>query len=164
MFQGLKTDIEQRKAMLCGNLTQHAPIINIESNNAVIKFHSDGNVNHRGFRALVLLSENCDKTIELNEQSRSYRLDKIDTSYPPLLDCHFVITVPEGYVIKIEFEHFHLAPCHIDNSSCTCDYVALLDGSDAFAEPIQKNLCGHSLPQSVTSSGRSLYVRYVTGK
>ncbi|KAJ6633725.1 Cubilin like, partial [Pseudolycoriella hygida] len=161
VFQGLKTDADQRKAMLCGNLTQHAPVVNIKSNNAIVKFHSDGNVNNGGFSALILFSENCDKTIELNDKSPSYTLNQTSTSYPPHLDCHYVITVPDGYVVKIEFEHFHLAPCHND-TSCTCDYVAILDGSDTFAEAIDKNLCGHSLPQSVTSSGRSLFVRYVT--
>lgn len=164
VYQGLKTEKEHRKAILCGNLTQHAPTINIPSNNAVVKFHSDANVNNGGFSALVLFGENCDKTIELNDRSPSYKLDKISESYPPLLDCQYVITVPEGYVIKVEFEQFHLAPCHRDNSSCTCDFVAVLDGSDAFAEPIQKNLCGHSLPQSIISGGRSLFIRFVTGK
>lgn len=164
VYQGLKTDKENRKAMLCGNLTQHAPIVNIDSNNAVVKFHSDGNINHGGFSALVLFGENCDKTIELNDRSPTYKLDKVEAAYPPLLDCHYAITVPEGYVVKIEFDHFHLAPCSHDNSSCTCDYVALMDGPDSFAEPIQKHLCGQSLPQTVTSSGRSLYIRYVTGK
>lgn len=164
VFQGVKTDLEQRKALLCGNLTRHAPIINIDSNNAIVKFHSDGNINHGGFSALVLFSENCDKDIDLNDISPNYRLDKVEGSYPSLLDCHYVIKVPEGFVVKIEFDHFHLAPCHNDNTSCTCDYVALMDGSDAFAEPIQKNLCGHSLPQSVTTSGQSLFIRYVTGE
>ncbi|KAG4066297.1 hypothetical protein HA402_000521 [Bradysia odoriphaga] len=162
VYQGLKTDDTHRKALLCGNLTQHAPIINIASNNAVVKFRSDGNINSGGFSALILFGENCDKTIELNDRSPSYKLDKISTAYPPLLDCQYVITVPEGFVIKVEFEHFHLAPCHRDNSSCTCDFVAVLDGSDAFAEPIQKNLCGHNLPQNIISSGRSLFIRYVT--
>lgn len=164
MYQGLKPELENRRALLCGNLTQHTPIINIESNNAVVKFHSDGNINHGGFSALVLFGDNCDKKIELNDRSPSYKLDNIATSYPPLLDCHYAISVPEGYVVKIEFERFNLAPCYQDNSSCTCDYVSLMDGSDAFAEPIQTNLCGHSLPKNVTSSGRSLFLRYVTGK
>lgn len=163
VYQGLKIENDQRKALLCGNLTQHAPTINIPSNNAVVKFQSDGNLNHGGFSALVLFGENCDKTIELNDRSPSYKLDKISTAYPPLLDCQYVITVPEGYVVKVEFEHFHLAPCHRDNSSCTCDFVAVLDGPDAFAEPIQKNLCGHTLPQRIISSGRSMFIRYVTG-
>ncbi|KAJ6642436.1 Cubilin like [Pseudolycoriella hygida] len=161
VFQGLKTDADQRKAMLCGNLTQHAPVVNIKSHNAIVKFHSDGEFNSGGFSALILFSENCDKTIELNDKSPSYTLNQTSTSYPPHLDCHYVITVPDEYVVQIEFEHFHLAPCHND-TSCTCDYVAILDGSDTFAEAIEKNLCGHSLPQTVTSSGRSLFVRYVT--
>ncbi len=164
VYKGMKMEKDQRKALLCGNLTQHAPVINIDSNNAVVKFHSDANVNNGGFSALVLFSENCDKTIELNSGSTSYKLDKVSASYPPLLDCHYVITVPEGYVIKMEFEHFHLAPCHNDNTSCTCDYVSVLDGPDAFAEPIQKNLCGHIMPQNLKSGGRSLFVRFVTGK
>ncbi|KAJ6643391.1 Cubilin like [Pseudolycoriella hygida] len=162
VFQGLMTDPDQRRAVLCGNLTQHAPVVNIKSNNAIVKFHSNGDNNNGGFSALILFSENCDKTIELNDKSPSYILNQTWISYPPHLDCHYVITVPDGYVVNIEFEHFHLAPCHND-TSCTCDYVAILDGSDTFAEAIDKNLCGHSLPQTVTSSGRSLFVRYVTG-
>lgn len=164
VFQGLKTEPDQRKALLCGNLTQHAPIINVESNNAVVKFHSDGSITHGGFSALVLFSEMCDKAINLDATTPTYTLDKVDRSYPPLLDCHYVVKVPEGYVVKVEFTQFHLAPCGVDNTSCTCDYVSLLDGPDYFSDPIEKNLCGHSVPRTTLSSGPSLFIRYVTGE
>lgn len=166
VFEGHVLETEYRKAHLCGNLTSHTPIVNINSNKAVIRFQSDASVSVGGFSALVLMVPKCDKDIELTEKAGTYHLDETSTGYRDLLDCHYKVYGPDGWVVKMEFTEFHLAPCApAANGSlpCSCDFVEVRDGGGPYSEPIGDKLCGHSLPRTLTSTSSALWVRMATG-
>lgn len=139
VYEGHTLEESNRKAKLCGNLTQHAPSIIINSNNAIVKFASDSSIQLDGFSALVLFSKKCNQPIRLSESQRSYTLDKITQAYEPLLHCEYFITATEGYIIQAKFIQFHLRPCEEPfNVTCGCDYLNIRDGAGPFAESLGK--------------------------
>lgn len=164
VYQGSQLSSDKRLAHLCGNLTKYElPVINVQSNKAVIKFQSDSAAAAHGMSAVVMMLESCDKTINLNLTSRTYELNAIYSSYGGLLDCQYTINAPEGYVITSSFKQFHLAPCSNNNASCECDFIELRDGGGTFAEMIGERLCGHSLPNNVTTTVSRMWMRFATG-
>ena len=79
-----------------------------------------------------------------------------DSSYPPDVSCDWLITVPEGKIVKLSFESFRLQR----NSGWTCteDYVEILDGKDISS--LSKGKFCDSLPEDIRSSGRYMRVRF----
>lgn len=139
VFEGYTMEESKRKAKLCGNLTEHAPSISINSNSAIVAFASDSSIELDGFSALILFTKKCNQAIRLNEGQRNYTLDKSSNAYEPLLHCEFFITASEGYIIQAKFHQFHLRPCEeSSNVTCGCDYLNIRDGSGPFAESLGK--------------------------
>lgn len=179
LYEGASMVAEQRKASLCGNLTRHAPVVNLNSNRAVLRFQSDMSFSAGGFEALVMFVPRCDKTIELTEAAPQYELNQVFAEYAPNMDCHFKVTAPDGWNIRMDFQEFHVAPCADTSSAngtaatttakpigadCRCDYVQVRDGAGEFAEPIGVNRCGYDVPASVHSSQGAMWVRFVSGE
>ncbi|KAJ7371390.1 hypothetical protein OS493_025852 [Desmophyllum pertusum] len=52
--------------------------------------------------------------------------EKISGWYPPDSLCDWLITVPDGNIVKLSFDKFELEP----SATCTADYVEILDGKD----------------------------------
>lgn len=164
IYQGYTIDLIDRKAQLCGDLNNHLPAITLESNKAIVKYKSDYSTSaKRGFSALILMMEACDKNITLTTTNWSYTLDKMSTGYAEHIDCHYKVTAPDGYVIVAKFNEFHLAPCTASNTSCECDFIEIRDGGGTFAEQIGGKLCGHNLPGDVITSQSALWLRFATG-
>lgn len=164
VFQGHSTEAANRKAKLCGNMTENPPVVSIPSNKAIVQFRTDSSINQKGFVALVLFVSNCDLFIHLNSSSPSYTLDRLSVVYDDLLDCHYEVIAPDGYVISLSFERFHLMPCGGSNStSCTCDFVEIRDGPGPFSELVG-SYCGHQSPAPFTSNRNKLWIRFATGK
>lgn len=161
VFEGHATVDRMRKARLCGNLTHIAPAISIDTNKALVRFVTDDSIHYRGFRALILFPKMCDRVINLTVSAPTYRLNELFSTYEPLLDCHYLVAAPAGYVIQVKFNQFHLAPCLSGNNSCTCDFLTIRDGSGPFAEPIA-TYCGHTNPGDAVSSGTALWMRFST--
>lgn len=139
VYEGYKLEDSKRKAKLCGNLTQHAPSISINSNNAIVKFSTDSSIEFDGFSALVLFSKKCNQQIRLNESQRSYTLDKLTDAYEPLLHCEYFIIASEGYIIQAKFNQFHVRQCEEPfNGTCGCDYLNIRDGAGPLAESLGK--------------------------
>lgn len=163
VYEGHRTVENNRKARLCGNLTEHQPVISIESNKAIVKFASDATINQKGFTALILFTKNYNQHINLTNAQPKYTLNKLTDQYEALLNCEYFINAPKGYVIQAKFNQMHLVPCETIpiNNSCTCDYLNVRDGSGPFSESFG-SFCGHSIPSDILSTGPSLYMRFVT--
>lgn len=163
VYEGHSTIEKMRKARLCGNLTEHAPSINVDSNKAIVKFASDSTINEKGFSALILFVKNCNEFIELNAHRPRYILDKLFSPYENLLNCEYFVTAPKGYVIQVKFQQLHLADCENVSGStrCACDYLNVRDGSGPFAESFG-SFCGHTNPPNLLSTGGNVYMRFVT--
>ena len=80
--------------------------------------------------------------------------------YPPDLTCIWVITVPEGKVVKLFFIKFDLD--WRGGDSCD-DYVEVQDGQYASSKMLEKH-CGYdyvlSAPKAIVSSGRYMRVKF----
>lgn len=163
VFEGHRTDDRQRKARLCGNLTNHAPSIYIDSNAAIVKFTTDATVNGEGFTALVVFTKSCNEHITLTSFSPRQILNKLTDRYEADLNCEYFVKAPVGYLIQVKFNQIHLAPCTTTavNNSCTCDYLIIRDGAGPFAESFG-SFCGDTNPRDLVSSGGDLYMRFVT--
>lgn len=161
VYEGHANAEKMRKARLCGNLTHIAPAVSIATNKALVRFVTDDSYHYRGFRALILFPKMCDRVINLTVAAPTYRLDELFSTYEPLLDCHYLVAAPAGYVVQVKFNQFHLAPCLSANESCTCDFVTIHDGSGPFAEPIA-TYCGHTTPADAISSDAALWMRFST--
>lgn len=164
VFEGSHAVDGRRRARLCGNLTEHAPSINIDSNTALIRFVADSTVQEKGFRALILFTKNCNEYINLTASNPRFILNKLSNQYEPLLNCEYFITAPKGYVIRSKFNQMHLTPCtttKTNNNSCTCDYLIVRDGAGPFAESFG-TFCGHSTPADMLTTTGSMYMRFVT--
>lgn len=164
IFDGHHMNDAHRRARLCGNLTQHAPSINVDSNTAIVRFVADSTIQEKGFRALILFTKNCNEYINLTTINPRYILNKMSSQYEPLLNCEYFVSAPKGYVIQTRFNQMHLIPCTttaINNDSCTCDYLTVRDGAGPFAESFGA-FCGHSTPADLVTTSGSMYMHFAT--
>ena len=79
------------------------------------------------------------------------------TYYLPGASCDWLITVPEGKIVKLKFYEFHIKPNA--GFSCTADYVEILDGNSSHSDSKRK-LCGYGTPEDIRSTGRYMWVRF----
>lgn len=161
VFSGHQTNDKQRKARLCGNITEHTPAITIDSNTATVKFVTDATVQEKGFTALILFTKNCNKFINLTSNNPQYLLNEISEQYEPLLNCEYFVNAPKGYVIQVKFQQMDIHPCTMVNSTCTCDYLIIRDGFGPFAESFGR-FCGKSHPPDIQTTTSDLYMQFVT--
>ncbi|XP_063599667.1 cubilin-like [Penaeus indicus] len=80
------------------------------------------------------------------------------SSYPNGLSCEWEVVAPEDATILFAFVAFDVESC----SSCSCDYVELLDAA-ALARPLGgSRLCGAAPPAPLASLSNRVRVRFVT--
>lgn len=80
--------------------------------------------------------------------------------YPSHLSCTWLITVPDGKIVKLSFHMFSLP----ERTPCSPDYVEVLDGKYSYSES-KGRLCGRSTrPKAIRSSGRYMTVRFRSGQ
>ena len=85
--------------------------------------------------------------------------EKHSGKYPPDSSCDWLITVPDGKIVKLSFDRFNLQPSTHDE--CTADYVQILDGKDRRNSEIKGIYCGHYIsPEGIRSSGRYMRVLF----
>lgn len=163
VYEGYELIETKRKAKLCGNLTQHAPSVSINSNKAIVKFGTDASIEEKGFRALILFTKNCNEHIRLSNTQRTFTLNKLVTEYEPFLNCEYFISAPKGFVVQAKFNQFHLRPCEDGprNGTCTCDYLNVRDGGSPFTD-ILGTYCGYDNPPNLLSTRNEMYMRFVT--
>lgn len=149
-----------RAAKLCGDFTDRS--IDLVSDKGAIELKTDTSNNKGSFRARVVMSTACSKTIEIRQANPIYNLEITQTNYEPNMDCHYLVKTDLGSIIKGKFDRFHVLPCnHNVTDVCSCDFVEVRDGGGPFAELIGK-YCGHDLPRTFQSSSHLLWVRFAT--
>ena len=75
------------------------------------------------------------------------------------LNCDWLITVPEGKIVKLKFDKLDLKQS--SGSKCTADFVEVLDGKRSNGESKGK-FCGDRKPEDIRSTGRYMWVRFRT--
>lgn len=78
-------------------------------------------------------------------------------NYPNNIECVHIIQVPEGKVIRLEFNEMHIvAP---DEDNCKNDFVKVMDG-DCVSRLGESKFCGSSKPPVFVSSTNRLCVKF----
>ena len=81
------------------------------------------------------------------------------SNYPNSMTCRWIITVPQGHLVRLSFNDFQLTSCFVSCSSC--DHLEVRDGTDDSSAQLAR-YCGTELPYDVQSSGQSLWIEFVS--
>lgn len=81
--------------------------------------------------------------------------------YPRGIKCSKTITAEYGYFVRIDFrDKFMIEPASNDRE-CAYDYLEVRDGDQGYSTLIG-TFCGSDFPPIITSSSRSLWLRFVS--
>ncbi|XP_066579431.1 cubilin [Amia ocellicauda] len=130
-------------------------------NELFIRFVSDNSNEAHGFKfTFEARSYSCGGSIELSDSDPPGYITSPNypSNYPQNVDCIWVITVPNGEAVQLDFEdEFYIEP----STSCLYDYLELRDGATSNDNLIDK-LCGNQLPSTKHSTGSVMYLRFRT--
>nr|XP_033495310.1 cubilin [Epinephelus lanceolatus] len=149
--------------LLGGRLCGSSPpsLLQTTDNNLFIHFVSDASNEATGFKlTFEAHSQACGGFIELNDNDPPGYVTSPNypQNYPQNTDCIWVITVPNGEAVQIDFEdEFYIEP----TASCVYDYLELRDGSTSNSDLISR-LCGNTRPSTQHSTGSSMLLRFRT--
>ncbi|KAM7390891.1 hypothetical protein PAMA_008881 [Pampus argenteus] len=149
--------------LLGGRLCGSSPpsLLQTTDNNLFIHFVSDTSNEASGFKiSFEAHSQACGGFIELNDNDPPGYITSPNypQNYPQNIDCIWVITVPNGEAVQIDFEdEFYIEP----TASCVYDYLELRDGATSNADLISQ-LCGNTRPSTQHSTGSSMLLRFRT--
>ncbi|XP_053268342.1 cubilin [Pleuronectes platessa] len=144
---------------LCG--TSPPSLLQTTDNHLFIHFMSDGSNEASGFELIFEAhSQACGGFIKLNDNDPPGYISSPNypQNYPQNIDCIWVITVPNGEAVQIDFEdEFYIEP----TAQCMYDYLEVRDGSIINADLISR-LCGNTRPSTQHSTGSSMLLRFRT--
>uniref|UniRef100_A0A673AMU3 Cubilin n=1 Tax=Sphaeramia orbicularis TaxID=375764 RepID=A0A673AMU3_9TELE len=144
---------------LCGTSTPS--VLQTSDNHLYIRFVSDDSNEGSGFKmSFEAHSQACGGHIMLNNNDVPGYITSPNypQNYPQNIDCTWVISVPNGEAVQIDFEdEFYIEP----TSSCLYDYLELRDGSTSNAALISR-LCGNTRPSTQRSTASSMLLRFRT--
>ena len=115
-----------------------------KGNTMTVKFHSDSSVPAKGFSATWKKIATTDSgTIKSPNYPKSYS-ENTDKTYD--------LVVPDGSKVELTFTDFQMEA----EASCGYDFVEVFDTN---AKSVKK-LCGSTKPDKITSSGKSMKVKF----
>ena len=101
------------------------------------------------------MSGECQQVLsEVNDNFTSPNYPNI---YPNNINCHWIITLAEGYRIKLSFPVIELEERNSLTDECDYDSVAVFDGNSQ-TDPILGHWCGSEHPPYLISKGNKLLV------
>ncbi|KAJ7392163.1 hypothetical protein OS493_013535 [Desmophyllum pertusum] len=159
-----ETDSSRRIGKFCGS---DIPSINQSSSNVMlVKFHSDIRRGYYGFNAKWSSSTVDVKTTvrtavcgrKITEPSGTLSSPGYPGSYPPNVDCIWVITAPRGHYIELTFKTFDI---HKDGRGCRYDYVEVRDGNSRDSPSLGRH-CGTSVDDKFQTMSNHARIRLHT--
>ena len=96
-----------------------------------------------------------DNVIALNGTSGTLFSPSYPQIYPPNMTCTWIITVPEGEFVRLKLTSFHL------EDSCIGAKLEIGDRKNS-SNDLLKSFCGKKFESSSFSSGRYLWIRFVS--
>ncbi|KAF6722152.1 Cubilin [Oryzias melastigma] len=105
-------------------------------------------------------SKACGGFIELNDLDPPGYITSPNypENYPQNIDCIWVIKVPNGEAVQIDFEkEFYIE----HTTSCLYDYLEVRDGSTLNSDLVSR-LCGSTRPSTQLSTGSAMLLRFRT--
>ncbi|XP_076146859.1 cubilin [Alosa pseudoharengus] len=144
---------------LCG--ANPPSFVQTTDNNLHVRFVSDGSNEGQGFKlTFEAHSQACGGHIPLGDSDPSGYITSPNypSNYPQNIDCIWVISVPNGEAVQLDFEDdFYIEP----NTDCRYDYLEVRDGPSSDSGFIAR-LCGNTRPSTQHSTGAAMYVRFRT--
>lgn len=135
----------------------------------IVKFRTDRGVNRRGFKfnyKIILCGG------YFNGSNGLISSPNIDDKYANNAECDYIITVPEGYAVKLRFLQFSLYktnPCPIYQMHGLVDYffdfnhfgdeLDIWDGNNVSNKMIGR-FCGYNQVTAIKSSENSMFLRF----
>ncbi|CAL8311895.1 unnamed protein product [Merluccius merluccius] len=143
----------------CG--TSAPAVVQTTDSHLHVRFVSDASNEGSGFKlTFEAHSLACGGFIELgdNDPPGYITSPNYPQNYPQNIDCIWVIAVPNGELVQIDFEgEFYIEP----TSSCLYDYLELRDGATSGSDPIAR-LCGTTRPSTQHATGSVMFLRFRT--
>ncbi|XP_069067650.1 cubilin [Pleurodeles waltl] len=141
----------------CGNSPPST--MHTTDNQLFVHFVTDGSREGQGFKMTYeAKSLACGGNIYVSDANPTGVLTSPNypSNYPPNADCVWIIIVPNGEAVQLEFkEQFYIEP----SVNCDSAYLQLRDGADSNAPEIAK-LCGSTLPRIHKSLGTVMYLQF----
>jgi len=82
-------------------------------------------------------------------------------NYPAGIKCFRTISADYGYFVRVDFrDYFNIEP-PTNEGHCDYDYLEIRDGDQGYS-PLINKFCGSNFPPIITSSGESLWLRFVS--
>ncbi|KAL9700067.1 hypothetical protein quinque_003508 [Culex quinquefasciatus] len=143
-------------AMFCN--TSHPEPLVTPSNEATIYFHSDEDNNDAGFQISYSVIEGvpgCGGVFTTSEGEISSPRRYEDNLYPHNLNCEYLIQLPKGSQITVQFSRFHLE----SSDSCKFDYLEIFDGRTV-DDPTLGKFCGDRPPPTFATTSNNLLIKF----
>lgn len=144
---------------LCGASTPS--LLQTTDNHLHIRFVSDASNEASGFKLIFEgHSQACGGHIQLLDGDVPGYITSpgYPQNYPENSDCLWVISVPNGEAVQLDFEdEFYIE----HTTSCQFDYLEVHDGASTSADLLSR-LCGNTLPSTQRSTGSYMTLRFRT--
>lgn len=131
-------------------------------NLATIHFHSDGDSNDAGFQIAYSVVEGipgCGGIFTSSKGEISSPSNIEDGKYKHNLLCDYVIRMPLGTRIRLEFAQFKLE----ESSNCKFDKLEIFEGQSSESEEgLIGRYCGSNKPPVITSTTNVVTVKFTT--
>jgi len=108
-----------------------------------------------------LQDEYCRNFTQGNPEAQVFYSPRHPDLYPAGIKCSRTITTDYGYFVRVDFRDFFRIEPPSNEGNCDYDYLEIRDGSEGYSTLIGK-YCGSDFPPIITSSGRSLWLRFVS--
>ncbi|NP_001088112.1 uncharacterized protein LOC494813 precursor [Xenopus laevis] len=136
----------------CG--TGRVPVMIASTNHMLVEFVTDNAITATGFKASYSTVK-CGGTFYT--PSRNITTPNYPNSYPPNLDCQFLITAPPFYKVALNISDFFLEM----SSTCKYDYLEIYNGDSMNAPKMgSSKYCGYQIFNVMVSDGRSMLLRF----
>lgn len=138
--------------------TSHPEPFVSPANELSLHFHSDADNTDTGFQIHYTVIEGVPGCGGIfTELSGEISAPMQDGSYKSNLECDYLIKLPPGSRIAVQFNSFALEY----HAECSFDYLELYEGSSD-RDPLVRRYCGTDVPQSFTSRGNKLLFKFRT--
>ncbi|XP_017346778.1 suppressor of tumorigenicity 14 protein isoform X1 [Ictalurus punctatus] len=129
IFDSLSTDTSHAITQNCGQRPPTNPLEVISSGNfMLINLITDSMIQRPGFEAHyraipTITAQTCGGL--LTNLSGNFTTPHYPSFYPPMVDCNWNISVPEGMKIRVKFTMFRLKEPGVNIRVCNKDYVQI---------------------------------------
>ncbi|KAE8606507.1 hypothetical protein XENTR_v10010761 [Xenopus tropicalis] len=151
VYDGATTSAPMILDKTCG--TGPLPVMIASTNRMLVEFVTDSAITAPGFKATYSTVQ-CGGTFYT--PSRNVTTPNYPKSYPPNLDCQFIITAPTSYKVALNINNFFVEK----SANCQYDYLEIYDGNSMSAPKIGSRYCSYQVFNVMVSSGRSMLLRF----